>query len=164
VFIAGLKEEIRNDLMKNPPVGGLYAAFVAAQIIEKALEKPKSKIISKSVRAIDETETEVDAVNHGNGKRPFQKRKPMDKRHLTCYHCQKKGHFAAECKAKARGEPQAPRPDNNNNSRFKKKSSVSAVEREDDYRNPFNYLREEQEAQERDEKREEIATIHALNF
>ena len=66
VFIAGLKEEIRNDLMKNPPVGGLYAAFVAAQIIEKALEKPKNKIISKSVRAIDETETEKDLFRKGN--------------------------------------------------------------------------------------------------
>lgn len=153
VFIAGLKEEIRSDLMKNPPQGGLYAAFQAAQIIEKALEKPSTKSTSsKAVKAIESNEVEVEAVN--GGKR-YGKRKPMDKKNATCYHCQKKGHFAAECRAKARGEAPAPRPENKGH--FKKKNNVSAVDQDG---NPFNWLKDDDEG----DDNEEVATIHALNY
>jgi len=167
VFIAGLKEEIRNDLMKNPPVGGLYAAFVAAQTIEKALEKPKHKV-SKTVKAVEEqAEVEVDAVNKGF-RRPSYK-KTSDKKNVTCYHCQKKGHFASDCYAKSRGEPAVPRKDNNNNgfangkSKFFKKKNISAVNRDHPSYNPFSYLQEEREETDQDGT-EEVATIHTLNF
>lgn len=165
VFIAGLREEIRNDLMKNPPAGGLYAAFVAAQTIEKALEKPKHKV-SKTIKAVEEkSEVEIDAVNRNF--RRTSNRKTSDKKNVTCYHCQKKGHFAADCYAKARGEAPTPRKDNtgNNGSPGKpkgfKKRSVSSVDKDNASYNPFNYLQEEGE---NGDDEAEVATIHTLNF
>jgi len=158
VFIAGLKEEIRSDLMKNPPAGGLYAAFQAAQIIEKAMEKPTFKsTTTKAVKSVESNNSEVNAIN---GNRKFGKKKPIDKKNLTCYHCQKKGHFSAECRAKARGEAAVPRPDNGKG--YKKKNNVSAVDKDSADYNPFNYLQDDVTGD--NQETEEIATIHALNF
>ena len=160
VFIAGLRDEIRSDLMKAPPQGGLYAAFQAAQVIEKALEKPSTKPYAKMAKsAIEAVETEVDAVN-GNGSRKFTKKRSFDKKNVTCYHCQKKGHFAAECRAKARGEPQVPRPDKPHFA--KKKNAVSAVDKESNNNNPYEWLRDDDQGDGQDT--EEVATIHTLNF
>ncbi len=40
--------------------------------------------------------------NGGNRKPPYREpnRKPVDKRNLECFNCEKKGHFKSECRAK----------------------------------------------------------------
>ncbi|MBC7870646.1 MAG: DDE-type integrase/transposase/recombinase [Chitinophagaceae bacterium] len=53
-----------------------------------------------------------------------------EKKQTTCYHCQRKGHMAKDCYAKARGEPPVPRPDKkggNDNQQKNEKSERAQV-------------------------------------
>jgi len=141
VFIAGLKERVREQVLMNPRPGGLRSAYEQAMDIEKALEIPQAQV--KSIRANKEdSTTEVEAIKR---KRPFLGKKNQKKK-VTCYHCQKKGHFASECYSKAKGEPPVPR-----------KNHIAAVTSRE-ILDELNFL----ERESRGEK--EVSSVHALNY
>jgi len=117
IFIAGLKPYIRDELMKNPPVGGLYVANQTAHNIEKCMTDPR--VNRHSTAAIEPVERNDVAALQNRGSfrgrtrgRGFSRGRfrgrggqSFNKANMSCYHCGKKGHFEAECHAKARGEP-----------------------------------------------------------
>lgn len=141
VFIAGLKDKIREQVLMNPRPGGLRAAYEQALDIEKAIELPKASVKAIKVHK-DDSHQDVDAIK---SKRRGNPTKKTHKKNVTCYHCQKKGHFAKECFSKARGEPPV----------AKRGSKVSTVNTRDVY-DDENYLEKE--------NRQEVSTINNLNF
>jgi len=129
LFIAGLRSYIRDELMKNPPVGSLYEAYQTAHNIEKCLTDPKTMRQASSIGRIKNVaargtttnnvpaqENDVAALNRSNrgrgrgrggfsrgrGRGSYQSANRSDK---ICYHCGKKGHFQNDCYSKQRGEP-----------------------------------------------------------
>ncbi len=66
-----------------------------AQILELKSEIKEAKYISREDRKMPQN-------NGGNQKPPYKgsNRKPVDKRNLECFNCEKKGHFKSECQAK----------------------------------------------------------------
>jgi len=140
VFIAGLRDKIREQVLMNPRPGGLRAAYEQALDIEKAFDSPKASV--KAVKA--EPEKEVDAIR---GRRRPPNGKKTHKRNITCYHCQKKGHYASECNSKARGDPAVPR----------KQNKVAAVDSHNIY-GETNFLERELK------KEKEVSSIGTLNY
>jgi len=117
LFIAGLKPILRDELMKNPPDGGLYQANEIAHNLEKCLTDPK---INKTNAPIEKTiENEIAATQRRGSFRGRMRGRggyvrgrgqarggyTTSKANMTCYYCAKKGHFESECHAKMRGEP-----------------------------------------------------------
>ncbi len=79
----------------NPTVAEVKE--LKAQILELKAEIKKAKYVPQEDRKAPQN-------NRGN-KRPLYRepnRKPMDKRNLECYNCEKKGHFKSECHAKSK--------------------------------------------------------------
>ncbi len=66
-----------------------------AQILELKAEIKKAKYVSQEDRKVPQN-------NGGNKKPPYRgpNRKPINKRNLKCFNCEKKGHFKSECQAK----------------------------------------------------------------
>lgn len=125
IFIAGLHPRLRDKIMENGVVGGLYEAFLQAQSLEKVQVNPDHA----KVAAIDEEDdvdaqvdalqTQIDALNRrrgfrggsagrgrGRGGRSSSRgRGGSFRTDKTCYHCGKRGHFVANCESRKRGEP-----------------------------------------------------------
>lgn len=160
LFLAGLKTELRDELLKNPPNGGLFNAFGAALSLEKVMEKPK--IERREIHAIDdhhgECGDEICKINkrrsnitsgsdQGSGNRmtgPSSATKGYSKRNVTCFHCQKKGHYAADCYSKQRGEP--PKKANRNQAAVAENTEQTEDDGDEDdgngdqgHENPFAY-------------------------
>src|SRR6266542_6293464 len=63
-----------------------------AQILELKAEIKEAKYVPREDRKAFQD-------NGGNKKSPYREsnRKPMDKRNLKCFNCEKKGHFKSKC-------------------------------------------------------------------
>ena len=63
-----------------------------AQILELKAEVKEAKYVPRENRKLPQN-------NGGNRKPPYRgpNRKPVDKRNLECFNCEKRGHFKSEC-------------------------------------------------------------------
>ncbi len=66
-----------------------------AQILELKAEIKEAKYVSREDQKLPQN-------NGGNRKPPYRgsNRKPVDKRNLECFNCERKGYFKSECRAK----------------------------------------------------------------
>ncbi len=70
-----------------------------AQILKLKAEIKEAKYVLREDRKPPQN-------NGGNRKPPYRgpNRKPVDKRNLECFNCEKKGHFKSECRAKPKDQ------------------------------------------------------------
>jgi hypothetical protein len=102
LFIGGLKEPIRTDVLKETTTTLAQALKEASK--SELIHKKQGKIFSldddmEENQDLDLDEDEIAAINHRRmrmGKRPFRKRNPTD---IKCYNCNKRGHISKNCTA-----------------------------------------------------------------
>jgi hypothetical protein len=124
LFIAGLKDSVRSEVMKAGHEG-LRETLSSARETETVLEDVEKK--AKHITAISQEETEVEsplereladeeidainAIRMKNGKPPFRRRPPFRKNggnrnrprtNLTCRFCKKPGHLQKDCHTRLR--------------------------------------------------------------
>jgi len=77
----------------NPAVAEVKE--LKAQILELKAEIKESKYVSREDRKMSQN-------NRGNKRLPYRgpNRKPVDKKNLKYFNCEKKGHFKSECQVK----------------------------------------------------------------
>ena len=112
LFMAGLRPQLRDELMKDPP-HTLYAAFQRAQQLDRLYTEPTKKKIAAIWGDEEEDEEDVDkkvealetklealktrrAQLNGQGRsyRPGQNR---SSKQFKCHYCDKKGHMQKNC-------------------------------------------------------------------
>ena len=114
IFIGGLKEKLREEVMISEP-RNLKEALVAARKAENVTERRSNagfQVTSVNNESEDdlcitvENEEEIAQVNAINMIRKRQGKKPMryrfarkPKGKMECFNCHKPGHFARECRA-----------------------------------------------------------------
>jgi hypothetical protein len=124
LFIAGLRDSVRSEVMKAGHEG-LRETLSAARETETVLEdvEKKAKHITAVSQEEDETESpfereladeELEAINairKRNGKPPFRRRPPFrrnggnqnrSRTNLTCRFCKKSGHLQKDCHTRIR--------------------------------------------------------------
>src|SRR6266540_3538070 len=98
-FIAGLWSKlaiiINSSNATNPIV--VEVKELKVQILKLKAEIKETKYVSRKDRKPSQN-------NRGNRKSPYREpnRKPVDKRNLKYFNCEKKGYFKSECKTKLR--------------------------------------------------------------
>lgn len=128
IFIAGLRPNIRDELMKTPP-GELWQAFEQALALESIYKAPKSAFASvhsinltseQDLESQEAVDLEIDAVQAHLSKLKFKKSSysgqakswskggtsQTDKKDIICRSCKKKGHMQDVCRSRIRdGKP-----------------------------------------------------------
>jgi hypothetical protein len=108
LFIGGLKESIRTDVLKATPSSLTEALREASksELIHKKQNQTKIFAIEDETDdqyEIDLDEEEIAAINNRRmkmGKRPFKKRifnRSSNTEDIKCYNCNKTGHIARNC-------------------------------------------------------------------
>ena len=108
LFIGGLKESIRTDVLKATPPSLTEALREASksELIHKKQNQTKIFAIEDELDdqyEIDLDEEEIAAINNRRmkmGKRPFKKRnfnRSSNTEDIKCYNCNKTGHIARNC-------------------------------------------------------------------
>ncbi len=123
-FVAGLRPELAiitngsnpadfdkaEEIAKNVESASLINKNVIAAATNPAtaeVKELKAQILElkakiKEAKYIPQEDRKPSQNNGGNRKPPYRgsNRKPVDKRNLKCFNCEKKGHFKSECRAK----------------------------------------------------------------
>src|SRR6266498_2352831 len=123
-FVAGLRPELAiitnssnpadldkvEETAKNVKSASLINKNVIAAVINSAIAKVKElkaqilelKAEIKEAKYVPREDQKPSQNNGGNRKPPYRgsNRKPVDKRNLKCFNCEKKGYFKSECRAK----------------------------------------------------------------
>src|SRR6266498_823721 len=127
-FVAGLRPELA-IITNNSNLADLDEAEETAKNVESAslinknviaaatnpataeLKELKAQILElkakiKEAKYVPREDRKAFQNNGGNKKSPYREsnRKPMDKRNLKCFNCEKKGHFKSKCRAKPKGQ------------------------------------------------------------
>src|SRR6266540_2414253 len=79
---------------------------VTAEVKELKAQILELKAEIKEVKYVFREDRKASHNNGGNRKSPYRglNRKPVDKRNLECFNCEKKGHFKSECQAKPKDQ------------------------------------------------------------
>ena len=114
LFMAGLRPQLRDELMKDPPAN-LYAAFQKAQQLDRLYTEPAKKKVAAIEategddeedvdRMVEALETKLEALKTRRaqfGSSKFGRSGPSSGnrnfKNLKCHYCDKKGHLQKNC-------------------------------------------------------------------
>ena len=137
-FAAGLREAIKKQVLFQD-TSTIETILGVAQRVESGLkEVKKSEIAGVTVdKSDDEDNVNVGAVNFNKKKGKFNNNnkgggKTFDKKGLTCYYCQKKGHFKQNCMTRANDQKKGIYRSNINSPQRKAKINSVDAEEEDE--------------------------------
>jgi len=88
---------IRNDV-RGPRIRNIGALSMDAYVTERRLQEFTKDLKSDIGKKIDILAQKIEKVGNGDGFKVS--RKKVDKKDITCYACQNKGHYAYECTAR----------------------------------------------------------------
>ncbi len=95
-------KNVKSASLINKNVIAVTTNPIVAEVKELKAQILKLKAEIKEAKYVPWEDRRASHNNGGNRKPPYQgsNQKPVDKRNLECFNCEKKGHFKSECRAK----------------------------------------------------------------
>ncbi len=101
-----MAKNVKSTSLINKNVMAVATNLTVAEVKEFKVQILELKVEIKEAKYISQEDWKQPQNNERNRKPPYKglNRKPIDKRNLKCFNCEKKGYFKSECWAKPKNQ------------------------------------------------------------